>query len=439
MRQPGLMENVSVINISQLRKNKEVSNAAWLIGGKVCQMGLSLIVGILTARFLGPGNYGLINYGMAWVTFFTALSNLGLNSVIVKEFLDHPDEEGVTIGSALGMRLLSSVLSVIMIVGIVCVLDNGEPVTITVVALCSVGLVFHMFETLSYWFQAHYMSKINAMATLTAYVIVSAYKIILLALGKDVRWFAFATSVDYLVAAAVLMMAYRKHCGAKFRFSLQKAKKLLGSSYHYILSSMMVAIYGQTDKLMLKHMLNESEVAYYSAAASICTMWVFILTAIIDSMYPTILKLHGSDREAFNRKNRQLYAIVFYFSVFVSLVLVLFGDLGVRILYGESFAPAGAPLRIITWYTAFSYLGVARNAWIVSEGKQKYLKYMYCGAAVINVILNYFLIPIAGAAGAAFASLITQLCTSILLPMCFKEMRPNALLMVDAILLRGVR
>lgn len=425
--------------LSQLQRNKEVGNAAWLIGGKICQMLLSLIVGVLTARFLGPGNYGLINYGMAWVTFFTALSNLGLNSVIVKEFIDHPDEQGVTIGSALGLRLLSSAASAIMIVGCVSVLDYGEPITITVVALCGVGLVFHIFETLSYWFQAQYLSKINAIATLTAYVIVSAYKILLLLLGKDVRWFAFATSVDYMAAAVILLLAYGKHSGVKFRFSWEKAKKLLGSSYHYILSSMMVAVYGQTDKLMLKHMLNENEVAYYSAAATICSMWVFVLAAIIDAMYPTILKLHKTDREAFNKKNRQLYAIVFYFSVFVSLVLMLFGDWGVRLLYGQDYAPARIPLRIITWYTAFSYLGVARNAWIVSEGKQKYLKYMYCSAAIINVALNYLLIPIAGAAGAALASLITQVCTSILLPMCIREMRPNAMLMIDAILLRGIR
>jgi Na+-driven multidrug efflux pump len=95
-------------------------------------------------------------------------------------------------------------------------------------------------------------------------------------------------------------------------------------------------------------------------------------------------------------------------------------------------------LKIITWYTAFSYLGVARNAWIVSEGRQRYLKYMYLGAAIINVALNCLFIPIMGAAGAAVASLITQVFTSIILPLFFKEMRPNARLILEAILLKDV-
>ena len=121
------------------------------------------------------------------------------------------------------------------------------------------------------------------------------------------------------------------------------------------------------------------------------------------------------------------------------MLFLIFGDLAIKILYGEEFAAAGKPLKIITWYTAFSYLGVARNAWIVSEGKQKYLKYIYACAAILNVILNFVFIPFWGASGAAFASLITQILTSILLPMCFKKLRPNAKLMLEAIAFRKIK
>ena len=400
---------------------------------------LSLIVGILSARYLGPGNYGLIHYGTAWITFFVALSNLGLNSVIVKEFLDHPDEQGTALGSAILLRFASSVLSALVVIGCVLVVNAGEPLTIAVVALQSVGLIFNIFEVINYWFQSRYKSKVTAIATLVAYVATSGYKIILLILGKDVRWFAFASSVDYIVVALILGFTYKKSGGPPLRFSLQKAKTLLQSSYHYILSSMMVAVYTQTDKVMLKQMLDESQVGYYSTASSVCSMWVFVLAAIIDSVYPTILRLHSENQEAFLRKNRQLYAIVFYVSCTVSVLFLLFGDFAIRVLYGEAYAPAGDTLKIVTWYTAFSYLGVARNAWIVSEGKQKYLKYMYCGAAIINVGLNLVFIPLMGASGAALASLITQVFTSIILPLCFRGMRPNAKLMLEAILLRGIK
>ncbi|MBQ8783598.1 MAG: flippase [Clostridia bacterium] len=419
-------------------KRIETKNAIWLIAGKVVQMILSLIVGVLSARYLGPDNYGLLHYGTAWITFFCAFSNLGINSVIVKDFFDYPEEQGKTLGSAILLRFISSSLSAVIVIGCVFLINGNEPLTIAVVSLQSVGLIFNIFEIINYWFQSQYKSKITSIAMVIAYISSSVYKIVLLSLDKDVRWFAFATSVDHIAMALVLWFAYKKYNGPRLRFSLQKAKTLLQSSYHYILSSTMVAIYTQTDKVMLKEMLDEVEVGYYSVASGVCSMWVFVLAAIIDSMYPTILKLHSVDSDGFKKKNKQLYAIVFYVSCVVSVLFLLFGDFGIKLIYGEAYSPASSTLKIVTWYTAFSYLGVARNAWIVSEGKQKYLKYMYCGAAIINVVLNLIFIPLMGASGAALASLITQIFTSILLPMCFKEMRPNAKLMIDAILLKSV-
>lgn len=425
--------------IQRFRNNKEAKNASWLIGGKIAQMVLSFFVSILTARYLGPSNYGIISYVNAYVAFFTSLCTLGVNSVIIKDFVEKPHEQGEAVGTTLAMRFISSFLSVIMILCIVNVVDHDEPTTIVVAALCSVSLLFQVFDTFNYWFQSRYESKITSIATFVAYAATALYRIVLLALHKDVEWFAFATSVDYIVLGVFLFYSYRKNNGPKLSVSIEKGKSLLGRSYHYILSGMMVAIYGQTDKFMLKQMLDETSVGYYSLASSVNLMWVFVLQAIIDSMYPTIMRLYEKDREQFNRKNRQLYAIVIYVSMAAAICFVLFAPLVIKILYGDAYIPAVGPLRIITWYTIFSYLGVARNAWIVCENKQKYLKYMYLSAAFINIGLNYLMIPVWGASGAALASLVTEICTSMILPYFIRELRPNVKLMINAFLLKDIK
>ena len=420
--------------------SKEIKNAGWIIGGRIAQMILSFLVSVFTARYLGPSNYGLINYASAYVAFFTSLCTLGINSVIIKDFVDNPDEQGEAIGTTVILRAISSILSSLMIIGIVGIIDREESQTIIVTALCSVALVFQIFDTINYWFQSKYQSRVTSIATLVAYVATSIYKIVLLALQKDVVWFAFANSVDYIVLAVFLITAFRKHGGPKFKFSWAKGKYLLGKSYHYILSGMMVAIYGQTDKLMLKQMLDETAVGYYSLASSVNSMWVFVLSAVIDSLYPTIMTLHKSgDVKAFERKNRQLYAVVIYISIFVAVIFALFGKYAIVLLYGDEYEPATMPLCIIAWYTIFSYLGVARNAWVVCTNNQKYLKYMYFSAAVANILLNYLFIPRWGSSGAAFASLLTQISTSIVLPCFIKNMRPNVKLMFEALTLKDIR
>ncbi len=428
------------MKLTDTLKSKEVKNAYWIITGRVVQMVLSFLVSIFTARYLGPSNFGLVNYAGAYVAFFTSLCTLGLNSVIIKDFVDNPDEQGKAIGTTIVLRAVSSLLSSIMIVGIVSIVDKGESVTIVVSALCSIALVFQVFDTINYWFQSKYQSKVTAIAGLIAYIATSAYKIILLILQKSVVWFAFASSVDYIVVAICLFQAYRTHDGPKFQFSWEKGKYLLSKSYHYILSGMMVAIYGHTDKLMLKQMLGETSVGYYSLASSVNLMWCFVLQAIIDSLYPTIMSLYNNgNKEAFERKNRQLYAIVIYVSIFVAVMFMLFGKYAVVLIYGAEYEPSADILKIIAWYTIFSYLGVARDAWIVCTEAQKYLKYIYISAAMANVILNLIFIPIWGAAGAAVASLLTQILTGMVLPCFIKQMRPNVKLMAEAFILKGIK
>lgn len=115
---------------------------------------------------------------------FASLCTLGINSIIVKNFVDHPDQQGETIGTTLLLRAISSLLSALVIIGIVSVVDKGERLTVAVVALYSIGLVFQVFDTLNYWFQARLQSKYSAIAELVSYAAMSVYKIVLLALGK---------------------------------------------------------------------------------------------------------------------------------------------------------------------------------------------------------------------------------------------------------------
>ena len=68
---------------------------------------------------------------------------------------------------------------------------------------------------------------------------------------------------------------------------------------------------------MLKHMISDAEIGYYATAISLCNVWCFVLAAIIDSVYPSIMQANNVDEGLFVKRNKQLYAIVFYISTFV--------------------------------------------------------------------------------------------------------------------------
>lgn len=424
--------------LRKLLGNKTIKNAGWLIGGKVAQMLINLVVGLLTARYLGPSNFGTINYAAAYVAFFSAFCTLGINSVLVKEFVQRPGQEGTIIGTSIFLRAVSSVLSALTIICVVAFLDAGEPVTIAVVALSTIGMVFHVLEVFHYWFQSRLESRVTAIVSLIAYTVTAIYKVILLVMGSGVIPFAIATSVEYICVGLLLLFAYQKHRGGKLRVSIPYGRELLKISCYFILPSLMVAVYSQTDKIMLKQMISDAEIGYYSTAVSLSSVWCFVLQAIIDSVYPSIMQAYGKDDAVFQKRNKQLYAIVFYLSLTVSLGFTLLAEPMITIMYGKAYLPAVAPLRIITWYTAFSYLGVARNPWIVCQNKQKYMLHIYTTSALANIILNVIFIPMWGASGAAVASLIAQVLTTMVVPFFIKPLRENSKMMLEAIFFRGV-
>lgn len=420
--------------INKIKNNKVLSNISWILFGKLFYMVLNFIVGILSARFLGPSNYGLIGYAAGYITFFSSICNLGINSVILKELLDNVEDTGKIIGTSIICRFISSLLSLVSIFCICFFIDFGERNTILVVFLYSIAILFQIFEVLNYWFQSKLESKYVVITTSLGYIIMCLYKIILLVLKKGVEWFAISNSIEYFIIALSLLVLYKIKGGQKLSFSKKYALSLLNKSKHFIISGLMISIYNSTDKFMLKQMIGDSEVAFYSTALTLTSLTPILLNAIIDSLTPGILKSFKTDRNLFCKKNVRLYSIVFYISIFSSLLICLLSDFIVTFLYGSDYFKTVSVLNVLTWYTAFSYLGVARNSWIISLEKQAKLKYIYVFCAFLNVILNFLFIPLIGATGAALATLITQISTIFIFPLIFKELRENVVMMFKGIL-----
>lgn len=411
-------------------KNKIFRNASWIIACRIAQSVFTLVITMLTARYLGPSNYGLISYAASVVAFVVPVMQLGLNNIMVQQTVDFPNEEGKIFGTSTVMSLCSSFACILGIISFAAIANKGERDTIIVCGLYSILLIFQAIELIQYWFQAKYLSKYMALISLGAYIVVSGYKIFLLVTGKSIYWFALSNAIDYLLIAVALHITYKKLGGARLEFSWEVAKRMFSSSRHYIVSDLMVTIFAQTDKIMLKLMINEAATGYYTAAISCAGITSFVFAAIIDSARPAIFKSRKGDVGSFEKSMIRLYCVIIYLSLAQSLGMTLLAKPIIHILYGADYYPAVPALRIVVWYTTFAYLGSVRNIWILAEQKQKYLWVINLSGALMNVVLNAFLIPPFGIIGAAAASLITQIFTNIIVGIIIKPIRRNNRLML---------
>lgn len=408
-----------------MKKKDVLNNAKWIVGCKIVQSLIQLIIGMLTARYLGPSNYGLISYASSIVAFVVPVMQLGFRSTLVQEYVNHPEEEGQILGTALTMNIVASVACMIGVVSFATVANPGETETILVCLLYSTSLFFQAIEMIQYWFQAKLMSSYPSVVMLCAYFFVAMYRVYLLVEQKSVCWFAITHSIEYCLVGLSLIVCFKRLSIQKISFSMKLAKRMFTKSKYYIVSGLMVTIFQNTDHVMLKLMVGDVENGYYTAAVTCATMTQFVFMAIIDSTRPMILASRESNFARFESELSALYSIIIYLALAQSVSFVILAKPIIYILYGVDYLSAIPVLRIVVWYTAFSCMGTIRNIWILAEGKQNILWVINLSGALLNIVLNAFMIPHIGACGAALASALTQFFTNFVMGFILKPIRSN--------------
>lgn len=147
-------------------------------------------------------------------------------------------------------------------------------------------------------------------------------------------------------------------------------------------------------------------------------------------MRPVIFESKNTDILAFEKNMSQLYCMIIYLSLAQSVAMTVFAPLIVNILYGAAYQDAIGILRVLVWYTTFSYIGSVRNIWILAEHKQRFLWIINLSGATTNVILNTLLIPRMAGVGAALASLLTQFFTNVIIGYIIRPISYNNKLML---------
>lgn len=417
-----------------MSSKKFVKNSGWMMGQQIYSMLVSLIVGSLSARYLGPINYGIINYGSSIISFFAIISQLGLDGIIINEMIKNPGKKGEYLGTALLMRLMCSLISVVLVIAMMRIIEPAAAQLRIVTFLQALAIVFQSYEVLTSWFQMKLKMKYISLASMCALTVVAIWKVFLLIADASIYLFAFSNVIQAIVSGTCVIVIFRKLKNANLvlRFKRKIVSSLLGQSYHFIISDIAVTLYMQIDKIMIGKMINSEAVGFYAAASTVAALWEFVPRALINSARPLILEKRESNYKEYISSFQQLLLGITLLFVIVSCGMMLVGRWVVLILYGESYTGAIWPLSVLVWATGFSMIGSARGIWTIAEGYNKYTKYMVFFGSIVNISLNIIAIRVWGIMGASITTLISQVVVSLIAPLFFKKMRKFVIIYFDS-------
>lgn len=397
-------------------KKLVIYNSLWMIFDKIFRMLGGLVVGVWFARYLGPYDFGGWNYAFSLVNFLVPIINLGLFSVMLNELVKHVDKTGTIIFTGLVLKLISGTLATLLLILFSYTLKNEQQTRIILIIL-SFQPIFQAFDVFDLFYQSRTESKNSIIAKSSAYLVMSILKVFLLINGMSIFYFAILTVLEVVLGAGILLIFYFRISAQKissWRFDKTLAKTLLRLSWPMIIAELLVVVYTRLDQVMLKNLVGNEELGRYSAAIRLSEVWYFIGVALNISLYPSILKLRQESEERFLAGFQKLLNLLCVIAVSISLVTTLFGNMITDLIYGDKYPGLGAILSIHIWTGVFVYLGLATADWFVANNLQKYLLMRTISGVVINVILNFVLIPHFGGIGAAIATLVGQFFSTML-------------------------
>ena len=426
---------------SKLKSNqgfmRYFKNTSWLFAEKILRMVVGLFVGIWAARYLGPEQFGLFSYAQAFVGLFAAIAGLGLDGIIVRELVKNPSKQAVLLGTAFYLKLIGALLVLLALAGTV-TLSHQDSLTTWLIFIIASSTVFQSFNVVDFFFQAKVLSKYVVYANIISLLISSFVNIGLILTSASLIAFAWVVLFDSVILMLGFVYYFQRHAKLNIKrlnFSKATAINLLKDSWPLILSGLVISIYMKVDQIMIKEMLDAEAVGQYVAAVRLSEAWYFIPMVIASSLFPAIINAKKVSEEFYYAQLQKLYDLMVWIAIAIALPMTFLSDWVIDLLYGVQYDQSGAILMIHIWVAVFVFLGVASSRWFIVENLQKYSLYRTLAGALINVMLNYILIPIYGIYGAAYATLASQVVASYLFNITNKKLRYTFLLQTNAILL----
>ena len=411
-----------------------IRNLVKLLSDQILQMGLGVFVGVWVARYLGPTQFGLLNYATAVVSLFASAATRGLGTLVVRDIARDPECKEETLGTAFVIQLAGGIITLLVAAGAIAVLNPDDSLTLWLVGILAAATMFQSFETINFWFQSQVQSKYTAVAKNSVALLVAGIRIGLIQVRAPLIAFAWVMLAEVALAGLAIALVYQSR-GNDFklwRISGDRGKQLLQESWPLVLSSLAVFIYSKIDLIMLGS-VDKTELGYYAVAVKLSEVCDFLPVIIAAAIFPKLAQLRETNYAEYLKKFQIYSDAMLFLWLGVAVPISLLAPFIVQTLYGEQYAASSGVLSIYVWAQFGTNFGIARNTYFALEGQLRYNFYLTVAGSIFNIVLNSLLIPQYGALGATAATLITYFYVSILVNFYIKELKPFASLILGSL------
>jgi O-antigen/teichoic acid export membrane protein len=388
-----------------LQSKSIISNILTLFSGSAITQGLTAVILMLTARQLGPEQYGQYASSMALVTSLSIIFSLGLNLWLLQAGGKDPPSINILLGSVIAIK---SSIGIVWF-GLIYLLSpllqsNALPIDLVRVA-AFVILISNLFATTLTAFKAILRNKVTAtfeVASITGQLIVT----LLLVINNN------QIAIDYLqlrgvilvISLIVALIVATILIGIKIRFIY--AKIAFFQSPPFAASELLAWMFMRVDLLIVATKLGEYSAGIYSTSAGFINALFLIPNTIGFVIIPVLSNLFSSNiKQGWSTARRSLILLLF---VGVALFIgIRIGSEILVIILGPAYRDTQDILKILSPIILFHSINYGTAAILVATNQQAKRTLVQFGAVSINIVLNLLIIDRAGLEGVAYVYVIS--------------------------------
>lgn len=404
-------------------------NTSWLFMEKVFRMAVGFTVGIYVARQLGPEKYGLLNYAISFVAIFSVIAGFGLDSIVVRELVKYPDKRDRILGSTITIKLAGFILMLTGI-GIALYFSSNDYLTNLMILIIAAGYLFQIFQTIEFYFQAKVLSKYVAISQIIAWTVVSCGRAFCAWKGYPLVYFAGLEALNMCLMSSGYLLFYIIKVSRPFlwRFDSGITRELLKASWPLFLSGAAGIIYMRIDQVMINAMLGNEATGQYALAIRFCELWYIIPMILRTSFFPSIVRAKDISVEHYHNRLQLFFTLMTWLAVSIAVVMTILSPL--LKIFLPQYANASKIIMVYIWVLPVIFWSAVNGSWQIAESRFTLALVLSIINAVLNVMLNYFLIHEIGLFGAAWATLGACFTTIIII----QSILPQTRLLVTMIL-----
>jgi len=388
---------------------------------KVIGAGLVFILQIIFARLLGPKQYGIYVYAWTVVNILAIFSLLGFQTSLVRFIAEYNIKKqwNLFLGILQSSKQLALSFSFIIIfIGLATIYLLGKSVSFDLKVAISIALfvlpplvLMRLQEaSLRALKQVIYSNLLYEVIrpVLTIFIVFSLF--FLLHKNLDASYAMIGIFIAIFLTAlngAVFLRRFLPDEVRKVQPNFAN-KEWLKVSLPLLLIAAMHIIFNKTDIIMLGALKGPEQTGIYSVAVNVSILISFALTAINFILAPMISELYHTNRKKELQRIIALAArAIFIFTLFMSLVLIIFGK-SILGLFGKAFIIAYVPLLILLAGQIINSLSGSVGSIMSMSSQQNAMGFIIGASTVVNIILNITLIPKFSLIGAAIATAVTM-------------------------------